>query len=266
MLVAGEKVSFTVVFFGDVVSSPGRSAVKRVLPKLKAERSIDLVVINAENASGGRGLDPRAADELRTAGADVLTLGDHAFQLKESLGWLGRNGSWVVRPLNYPAEVPGVGSLVVERNGVRVRIVNLLGRTFISAPLECPFAALDKILTLPEQVDITLVDLHAEATSEKYTMLRAFDGRVQGIVGTHTHVQTADEQVTTAGTAYITDAGMTGCGDGVIGMCSQVAIKRFRTGLPEGYRVQEGEGKCRGVIITFSVPLRRATAIERVVF
>lgn len=241
-----------VVCLGDVVGRPGRIALREQLAPLKARINADLVVVNGENAAGGMGIDTGTAQEIRAAGVDVITLGDHAFQRKGSSDFLTANGSWCIRPANYPSDsTPGSGSCSLKMaDGTTVYVINLIGRIFIAGVIECPFRAVDEFLKGIDRSQrvITICDMHAEATSEKYAMARHLDGRVSLLFGTHTHVQTADAQVLPRGTGYITDLGMTGNQGGVIGMSSSVAVQRFLSPRPAAYQIQEGDGELRGVV------------------
>jgi metallophosphoesterase (TIGR00282 family) len=241
-----------VICLGDIVGRPGRIALSQKLSMLKERIQADLVVANGENAAGGMGIDASTAHEIRAAGVDVITLGDHAFQRKGASDFLSANSSWCIRPANYPSNsTPGSGSCSLRlANGITVYVVNLIGRTFISGVMECPFRTIDSFLEGIDQSAgvITICDLHAEATSEKYAMARHLDGRVSLLFGTHTHVQTADAQVLPRGTGYITDLGMTGNQGGVIGMSSSVALQRFLSPRPAAYQIEEGDGELRGVV------------------
>jgi metallophosphoesterase (TIGR00282 family) len=241
-----------VIFLGDIVGKPGRNALKKLLAPLRAEVAADLVIANGENAAGGAGIDAGTAREIKAAGVDMITLGDHAFQRKGAAEFLDENSQWCIRPANLPADAtPGQGcSSIKMADGTAVHVINLLGRVFISGTMECPFRAVDAWIASHKSggAVITICDFHAEATSEKYAMARHIDGRLSLLVGTHTHVQTADAQVLPGGTGYITDLGMTGNQTGVIGMKSEVALRRFLSPRPAPYEVQEGEGALRGVL------------------
>jgi metallophosphoesterase (TIGR00282 family) len=257
--------SFRVIVVGDVVGRPGREALKRHLMTLRSETAADLVVANGENAAGGAGIDPGTAREIKSSGVDIITLGDHAFQRKGAAELLNDNCDWCIRPANLPTDsTPGRGDCVVTlADGLTVRVLNLLGRVFISGPTECPFRAASS--WLERHVDsvpaITICDFHAEATSEKYAMARHLDGKISLLVGTHTHVQTADAQLLPHGTGYITDLGMTGNQQGVIGMKSDVALQRFLSPLPAPYQVEEGNGELRGIIADIDRISHRAQAV-----
>lgn len=249
---AKNREHFRVIFLGDVVGKPGRAALRDQLNALKKNVGADLVLANGENAAGGAGIDPGTAREIKAAGVDVITLGDHAFQRKGSAEFINDNSSWCIRPGNLPADsTPGKGDcLIIMPDGLRVAVVNLIGRVFISGTQECPFRAADRWLTKikGDAPIITICDFHAEATSEKYAMARHLDGRVSLLVGTHTHVKTADAQVLPSGTGYITDLGMTGNQGGVIGMKSEVALQRFLSPRSAPYEVAEGVGTLSGIV------------------
>ena len=245
-----------ILFLGDVVGRAGREAVERQLPALRARLRCDLVVVNGENASHGFGLAPAMADALFAAGADVLTLGNHAFDRKELVGHIERTPR-IVRPLNFPAGTPGAGSVVVEvSQGRRALVGNVMCRLFMEL-LDDPFRTTDELLARYRlgappggTVHAILLDLHGEATSEKAAFAHCFDGRVSVVVGTHTHVPTADHQVLPGGTAFQTDAGMCGDYDSVIGMGKDVAIARFRRKLvAERLQPAEGEATICGLFV-----------------
>jgi metallophosphoesterase (TIGR00282 family) len=254
-----------VVFLGDVVGRPGRAALKEHLFNLKESTSTDLVLVNGENAAGGAGIDPGTAREIKAAGVDVITLGDHSFQRKGSSEFINENSSWLIRPANLPIDTtPGKGDCVLTlADGLRVCVINLLGRVFISGTQDCPFRAVDSWLARikSDSQVITICDFHAEATSEKYAMARHVDGRVSLLVGTHTHVKTADAQVLPAGTGYITDLGMTGNQGGVIGMKSEVALHRFLSPRPAPYEVAEGQGCLSGILADINRKTKKAEGV-----
>ncbi|MGI6246163.1 MAG: TIGR00282 family metallophosphoesterase [Pseudochelatococcus sp.] len=231
------------LFLGDVVGRPGRTAIVDQLPDLRARWKLDLVVVNGENAAGGFGITEAICDELLNAGADVVTLGNHSFDQREALVFIERQPR-LLRPINYPPGTPGRGATVVEAaNGGRVLVINAMGRIFMDA-LDDPFAAVDRALgecPLGEAVDATLIDMHAEATSEKMGMARYVDGRASVVVGTHTHVPTADEQILPGGTAYQSDAGMCGDYDSILGMQPDEPIRRFIEKTP-GSRLEAATG------------------------
>jgi len=247
------------------VGRPGRAALKGLLAPFKVQVDADFVIVNGENAAGGAGIDPGTAREIRGAGADVITLGDHAFQRKGVAEFLNENAAWCIRPANFPAgSAPGKGECsVVLADGTTVNVTNVLGRVFISGTMECPFRAVASWSERHARSEstITVCDFHAEATSEKYAMARHVDGKLSLLVGTHTHVQTADAQVLPGGTGYITDLGMTGNQGGVIGMKCDVALQRFLAPLPAPYQVEEGDGELRGIIADIDRRTGRAQEI-----
>ena len=255
---------FKVLFIGDVIGRPGRRLVRELLPGLVARNEIDLVVANGENASGGLGLTAKAGEELFDSGVDVLTGGNHTFQYKGIEDYLDQREK-VLRPANYPEPCAGKGSTLVESaGGVRVGVLNIIGRAFM-APLDCPFRKADaEIVRLKDQgAELILVDFHAEATSEKKAMGLYLDGRVGAVVGTHTHVQTADEEVLPGGTAYITDLGMTGPHRSVIGMKEAAVLERFLTGRPGRFEVAKRGLRLEGAIIFLEASTGVAHKIER---
>ena len=238
-----------ILFIGDIVGAPGRRAVEELLDRVVDRHAIDLVVANCENAAGGIGVTPQIADQLFALRIDVLTSGNHIWKHKEILPYLD-NTDRLLRPANYPPETPGVGVIVVETAaGEPAAIINLEGRVFMNA-LECPFRTADRILgALPPEVKVILVDMHAEATSEKLALGWHLSGRVSAVVGTHTHVQTADERVLPGGTGYITDVGMTGPIDSVIGMKKEIILERFLTMRPQSFKVASGNIQLQGVVV-----------------
>ena len=237
------------LFIGDIVGQPGRRAVKELLPKLRERHALDFVIANGENSAGGSGITPKTAEEIFSAGVDVITSGDHLWDQKEVMELLA-NEKRFLRPLNYPATTPGRGSGLYEtRNAGKIAVLNLQGRTFMP-PLENPFlAGLEEVKKLREQTKIIFVDFHAEATSEKIAFARFLDGRVSAVVGTHTHVQTADEQILANGTAYLSDAGFTGPHDGCLGREIEPVLKKFLTGMPQRFEVARNNVKLHGAII-----------------
>ena len=252
-----------VLFIGDVVGEPGRVAVAHRLPKLREELSPGLVIANGENAAGGVGITQQTALELFHAGVDVITLGNHAWAKREVYPYLDREPR-LLRPANYPDGTPGRGwGVYTATTGESVGIVALCGRVFMDH-LENPFRVADAILeTLTRHADVIVVDFHGEATSEKSAFAWYVDGRVQAVVGTHTHVQTADEKVLPGGTAFITDAGMTGPVNSVIGVNKDLIIQRFLTQLPNRFEVAEGETVLSAVVIDIDGDAKRATCIKR---
>ena len=252
-----------ILFVGDVVGGLGRRTLLTLLPRLRAEHEPAFVVVNAENAAGGLGITPKIADELFAAGVDVITLGNHAFHRREIYPYLDA-GHPIIRPANYLTTQPGRGHVVVERDGVRLAVINLSGNVFLRAG-RVAFLEIDQVLEeLGERVDHVLVDMHAEATSEKVAMGWHLDGRVTAVVGTHTHVPTADARVLPGGTAYISDVGMTGPRGGVIGVRKEQAIASLRTHMSIRFETAEEDPWLNGVVITCAPQPRRAAAIEQV--
>lgn len=253
------------LFLGDVVGRPGRRALAAVLPRLRREAEVDFVVANGENASNGKGINPRAAEELRDAGVDVLTSGNHIWQRREIVPYMQENRR-LLRPLNYAPDVPGSGWTVrpSRGGGVAVGVINLIGRTFMP-PAACPFLAVEGLLPeLRRETPVILVDMHGEATSEKVGMGRFLAGRVSAVIGSHTHVQTADEAILPGGTAYLTDAGMCGPEESVLGVRTDQVLYRFRTQMPVRFDVAAGPVLVQGALIDVDADTGRATAIARV--
>jgi metallophosphoesterase (TIGR00282 family) len=238
-----------ILFIGDIVGSPGRQIVQDRLADIVSQRQIDLVIANGENSASGFGITPRLADELLGMGIEVLTGGNHSWDRKEILEYMPHQPR-LLRPGNFPEGVPGTGTYVgVAKNGVKYAVLNLQGRVFLT-PIDDPFRKADaELAKLPADVAFVFVDMHAETTSEKIAMGWYLDGRVTAVVGTHTHVATADERVLPQGTAYITDVGMTGPHAGVIGMDREGIIKKFLDGLPARFEVASGDVQMNCVLI-----------------
>lgn len=216
-----------ILMIGDVVARPGRRAVLSHLAELRDEFGVDVAIMNAENAAGGFSITPDLADELFEAGIDLMTSGNHIFDKHEVLPYIKKKKT-LLRPANYPAGTPGSGMFIGEINGHRMAVLNLLGRVFMAPNTDDPFPVADQLIkSIPEDIKVRIVDMHCEATSEKYAMGWFLDGRVSLVVGTHTHVPTADERILDQGTAYVTDLGMTGSYAGVIGMDKNDVIERF---------------------------------------
>jgi len=254
----------SILFIGDIVGKPGRQAVSRGLHRLIDRHCIDLVIANGENASGGFGITVETARELFSCGIQFFTTGNHVWDKKDALEYLDREER-IVRPANYPDGAPGKGArLVSTPGGVAVGVINLEGRIFMNN-LECPFKTADReIEKLSASTKIIFVDFHAEATSEKTSLGWYLDGRVSAVVGTHTHVQTADERILTEGTAYITDAGMTGAFDSVIGVRKDEPIQKFLTQLPTKFEVAKKDIRLNGVVVKIDEASGRALSIERI--
>jgi len=253
---------FRILFVADVVGHPGRDAVRAILPGLKRELEPHLTVVNGENAAAGFGLTAKLVQEIKSAGADVITSGNHVFAQKEFLTELPELEG-VTRPANYPPGAPGKGWCTLEAGGQDVLVMNVMGRIFVES-IDDPFRAADAILAEHPDHRIVLCDMHAEATSEKTAMGWYLDGRVSAVVGTHTHIPTADARVLPGGTAYVTDVGMVGPRDGCIGMDKEVVLKRFLTGVPNRFVVASGPVTFNSVLVTISASSGRATSIQRV--
>ncbi|MGH7973792.1 MAG: TIGR00282 family metallophosphoesterase [Limisphaerales bacterium] len=252
------------LFIGDIVGHPGRRAVKELLPKLRQRHDLDLVIANGENAAGGSGITPRTAEEIFAAGVDVITTGDHLWDQKEVMELLAKERRFL-RPSNYPAGTPGQGSLIWQTpRGKAVGILNLQGRTFMAA-LENPFHTAEREVTaLRKETSVLFVDFHAEATSEKIALARMLDGRISALIGTHTHVQTADEQIFPGGTAFLCDAGFTGPHESVIGREIEPIVQRFLTNMPQKFEVARGPVTLQGAVVDIDDFTGRAARIERV--
>jgi metallophosphoesterase (TIGR00282 family) len=253
-----------ILFVADVVGTPGRSALEACLPGLRAELGVDVCVVNGENAADGVGITPRLAERMLASGVDAITLGNHAFRRAEIGPYLD-SAERVVRPANTSVNSPGRGlTVVTAANGTRVAVVNVLGSLFLH-PATSMFEVIDSIVDAAKrETPVILVDVHAEATSEKVALARWLDGRVTAVVGTHTHVQTSDARVLPGGTAFITDAGMTGPHDSVIGVEVELAVRRMRTGMPVRFQTAQGDVRIEGALVDCDPSSGRATAIEAV--
>ncbi len=253
----------SILFIGDIVGKPGREAVNKVLPGLIARRNPDLVIANGENAAGGAGITEKVLDELTEAGIDLVTGGNHIWDRKEIFQFID-SSEQLLRPANYPEGTPGRGSIVIERNGIRYCIANILGRVFMR-PIDCPFSCANKICTAQgKDADITIIDFHTEATSEKQALAWHLNGRVGAVIGTHTHVQTADERILPGGTAYISDVGMAGQYNSILGVDPEGPLKRFLTQLPAELSITGGRKLFNAVFIDFEVRTGKALSIERI--
>ena len=252
-----------ILFVGDIVGKAGRKAVRTALPKLLEEYSIDLTIANGENAAGGFGITPEIAESLLSYDIDLLTSGNHIWDKKNIIGFLDESAV-LLRPANYPESVPGRGSALVQtKTGLTVGVINVSGRVFMDS-LDCPFrVALEESEKLRKSTPLLIVDFHAEATSEKEAFGWYLDGHVSAVVGTHTHVQTADERVLPKGTAYITDAGMSGSMDSVIGIKKDLAIERFLKHIPNRFEAAKDDVSLQGVIVDIDAKNGKALAIER---
>lgn len=253
-----------ILFLGDVMGESGRKAVIARLPAIKEERQIDFVIVNGENSAGGRGITGKITIDLLRAGAAVVTTGDHVWDQAETETYI-RTEPRLLRPLNYPpGRAPGAGSIVLETKKGPVGVINLQGRTFMKQELENPFLAVDEELKeLHRKTQVIFVDFHAEATSEKYAMGRHLDGRVSAVIGTHTHVQTADEQIFPGRTAFLCDAGMCGPRDSIIGSSVESVLPRFLNSMPARFQLARGPVTLHGAVIDIEESTGRAIAIER---
>ena len=251
----------TVICVGDVFGEPGRRAVQMLLPKLKKQHEADLAVVNVENSASGFGVTPLIARTFLEQGVDVMTSGNHIWDKKEIIEYIGKE-NLLLRPANYPPGTPGAGSIVVKAGPHKVAVLNLMGRVFLPQ-LDCPFRKADEELErLRAETPIIVVDMHAEATSESQAMGWHLDGRVSVVVGTHRHVQTADERLLPKGTAYITDLGLTGPTDSVIGVEPELALARFLSGMPNRFEPAKGPAMLQGAVIRIDPETGRGLSIE----
>jgi hypothetical protein len=251
-----------ILMIGDIFGESGRTALARLLPQLKDHHRIDFTVVNIENAAAGFGVTPQIARATLDLGVDVLTSGNHIWDRKEIVEFITRD-NLLLRPANFPPGTPGVGSVCLKVGPHRVAVLNLMGRVFMS-PIDCPFQKADELVPeLRRETPIILVDMHAEATSESVAMGWYLDGRVSAVVGTHRHVQTADERILPGGTAYITDIGMTGPVDGVIGVDRDLILQRFLTHMPIRFEPARGPAALSGVVVTVDPETGRAADIRR---
>lgn len=252
-----------ILFIGDIVGNPGRKVSKQLIKSLKKEMSIDFCVANCENAAGGSGITYVVAQELYKYGIDAITLGNHTWSKREVVNFIDSD-SRIVRPANYPADLPGRGSAIINGENNKIGIVNVMGRVYMDS-IDCPFKAADKeIQYLKSFVKVILVDMHAEATSEKSALAWYLDGRVSCVLGTHTHVQTADERILPCGTAYITDVGMTGPYDGVLGVDRDIIIQKFLTHMPRRFQVAKGTVQFNAVVLDIDETTGKTVDIKRV--
>jgi metallophosphoesterase (TIGR00282 family) len=253
-----------VLFLGDVVGEPGRAAVIAKLPELKQNLGLDFIIVNGENAAGGRGITGKITIDLLRAGASVVTTGDHIWDQKDVFGFLDLEPR-LLRPLNYPAGAPGSGSIVLQTAKGKVGVINVQARTFMQPILENPFRALETAVTqMRNETQLIVVDVHGETTSEKIAIGRYLDGKVSAVIGTHTHVQTADEQIFPGGTAFLCDAGMCGPVNSILGRAIEPIVNRFMSNLPAAFPVATGEVRLRGALIDIDETTGRATRIVRV--
>jgi metallophosphoesterase (TIGR00282 family) len=252
-----------ILFIGDIVGNPGRKAVKEMIHKLKKEMQIDFCIANGENSAGGSGITYVVAQELYKFGVDAITLGNHTWSKREVTNFIDSDNN-IVRPANYPSELPGKGSAVISGEKHKIGVLNLLGRVYMDS-VDCPFKAAEReIEYLKSFVKVVVVDMHAEATSEKNALAWHLDGRVSCVLGTHTHVQTADERILPCGTAYISDVGMTGPYDGIIGVKREIVIKKFITHMPLKFELAQGPVQFNAVYLEIDEKTGRTLEIKRI--
>ncbi len=253
-----------ILMAGDIVGASGRAIFNHNIARICSESAIDLVIVNGENSAHGVGITPKIADFFFDSGVDIITSGNHIWHKKEIFPYIATHNR-LLRPANFPSGVPGVGVTTIAKNGVLYAVVNLQGRVFMRETLDCPFKTLETILTfLRDKTPIIIVDFHAEATSEKQALARYFDGRISAFFGTHTHVQTSDERILPKGTAYITDIGMSGSLDGLLGMETQPITQRFLTQMPTKFAVAMQPPYCMDYgIVTIDRTSGKAVNIER---
>jgi len=248
---------------GDIVGNPGRKVVKELLPKIRRDYSVDMVIANGENSAGGFGITYTVAQELYSYGVDIITMGNHVWSKKEIMSFIDED-SRIIRPANLPKELPGRGSAIVELFNHKVGVINLIGRVFMD-PVDSPFdSVLKEIEKLKDEADIIVVDIHAEATSEKLAMGWFLDGKANVVFGTHTHVQTADERILPNGTGYITDLGMTGPYNSIIGVEKDIIVKKFVTLVPEKFEVAKGEAQFNAAVFEIDDKTRQVVSIKRI--
>jgi metallophosphoesterase (TIGR00282 family) len=252
-----------ILFIGDIVGTPGMNMVKRAVPLLRVAEQIDLVIANAENASAGSGIYPTQYKQLRQVGVDALTMGDHIYKKTEIIPTLEKDDR-ICRPANFPAEAPGRDHIIVSaQDGTLVAVISLLGRTYMR-PVDCPFQAVDRVLqALPPEVRCIIVDAHAEATADKYLLGHHLKGRVSAVLGTHTHVPTADEQILPGGTAFICDVGMTGPYSGILGRRVDRVLPTTLTFVPQPFDVATDDARLAGAVVDIDAATGRASAIRR---
>ena len=254
---------YRVLALGDVVGPESVEKLGRLLPALKREEHIDLTIVNGENAAAGNGLDRKSADALFSCGVDVVTSGNHVFQKREFMTEIDTY-PFLIRPANYPAGTPGREAVIFDSFGMRVLVTNVLGRVF-SEPVDCPFGAIERVLAAYSGAyDLAVLDVHAEATSEKLALARYFDGRVGIVFGTHTHVQTADERILPGGTGYLTDLGMCGPVDSILGVQADCVIARMKSHLPTRFVTASGPTEITGAVFTWDKAARRCSEVSRV--
>lgn len=253
-----------ILMMGDIVGRSGRNILHSLTPKLKEELDIDFIIANGENSAGGNGITRKTADEVFSSQVDVITSGNHIWDKKEVMEWINSEPR-LIRPANYPQSAPGKGYIICNAGeGIKVAVINLSGRVFMS-PLDCPFQTVDILLKkIGSEADFILVDFHAEATSEKMAFGYYVDGRVSAVVGTHTHIQTADARILPKGTAYITDVGMTGPYESVLGIKKEIAVAALTTQRPQRFEVAAGYAQLNAVVIDFDISTGKVKSIENI--
>jgi hypothetical protein len=264
MTTSNEPATIRILFLGDIVGEPGRKAVISSLARIKAEHSLDFMIVNGENSAGGRGITPKIAIDLLRAGAAVITTGDHVWDQQEIVAYFPTEPR-LLRPINYPKGTPGSGTVVLETAKGKVAVIHAQGRSFIQPPLENPFLAMEAEVERlrGEGIRVIVLDFHAETTSEKIAMGRMLDGKASLVVGTHTHVQTADESIFPGGTGYLTDAGMCGPEQSVLGRCVESVVWRFKSGMPTRFPVAKGPVKLCGVVVDVDIESGHCLGIKR---
>jgi 2',3'-cyclic-nucleotide 2'-phosphodiesterase len=251
-----------ILFIGDIFGNPGRKIAKEIIPELKKEFNYDFCIANAENSAGGKGITYVIAQEIYKFGVDAITMGNHIWSKSEVLSFIESDPKFV-RPANYPEELPGKGSTIISNDKGKIGVLNLQGRVYMES-IDCPFKAAEReLLLLKPQVKVIIVDMHAEATSEKYALAWYLDGRVSCVLGTHTHVQTADERILPFGTGYISDVGMTGPYDGIIGVDRELIIEKFLKHMPSKFEVAKGSVQFNAVILEIDEKTGKTLKIQR---
>jgi metallophosphoesterase (TIGR00282 family) len=252
-----------ILFIGDVVGNPGRKILNKLIPTLKRELSIDACIANCENAAGGSGITYVIAQELYKSGVDAITMGNHTWSKREITSFIDTDPK-IIRPANYPDGLPGKGSTIITVNGKKIGIINVMGKIYMDS-LDCPFKASEREMEyIKSQTKVLVVDMHAEATSEKCALAWYLDGRVSCVFGTHTHVQTADERILPCGTGFITDVGMTGPYEGIIGVEREQVLQKFLTHMPVKFEVAKGNVQFNAVVVDIDEKNGRTIRIERI--
>lgn len=252
-----------ILCIGDVVGSHGCDFLRRTLPAFKRTKGIDVVIANGENSSDGNGITPASANHLLDSGVDIITTGNHTYRRREFYDYIDESDC-VIRPANFPPEAPGKGMTVLDLGRTQIAVINLMGNVYLDEHLACPFRTLDTLLKTPDLPKICIVDFHAEATGEKRAFGYYADGRVSAVFGTHTHVQTADERILPQGTAYITDLGMVGPRDSVLGVKTDLILKKFTTAMPVRFDVAEGPCVYSALIVEIDTATNKTCGIERI--